>query len=90
MSREKHSEFSAEAQQAFRMMLYHKIAMWDAAGDLESVATCEVDTGQLDHLAAGFGPAREVLAMSDEELLETMQDWMSDEDHAQFYEKEAG
>jgi|688.fasta_scaffold564071_2 hypothetical protein len=77
--------FSAEAQRAFRQMLYHKVAMWDAGGDLEKLLTCEVDTGQLDYLASGFGPADELLAMDDEALLEIMQDWMSDPEHARFY-----
>jgi len=80
--------FSVEAQVAFRQMLYHKVAMWDASGDLESLIPCEVDTGQLDYLATDFGPAEEVLTMSDEELLERMQDWMSDPEHARFYEAE--
>ncbi len=88
MPQAKQREFSAEARQAFRQMLYHKVAMWDASGDLESALTCEVDTGQLDYLAADFGPADEVLAMSDEELLERMQDWMADPDHATFYDEE--
>jgi hypothetical protein len=44
-----------------------------------------VDTGQLDYLASGFGPADELLAMDDEALLEIMQDWMSDPEHARFY-----
>jgi hypothetical protein len=88
MPQEKQREFSAEAQQAFRQMLYHKVAMWDASGDLESLLSCEVDTGQLDYLATNFGPADEVLAMSDDDLLATMQDWMSDPDHADFYEED--
>jgi hypothetical protein len=81
-------EFSVQAQQAFRQMLYHKVAMWDASGDLESALKCEVDTGQLDYLAADFGPADEVLAMSDDDILERMQDWMADSDHARYYDEE--
>jgi hypothetical protein len=80
--------FTAEAQAAFRQMLYHKVAMWDASNDLEAALPCEVDTGQLDYLAFCFGPADEVLSMTAEELLETMQDWMSDPEHARFYEEE--
>jgi hypothetical protein len=80
--------FSAEAMLAFRKMLYHKVAMWDASSDLESAALCEVDTGQLDYLASSFGPADEILHMDDTDLLQTMQDWMSDEDNATFYEED--
>jgi len=79
--------FSAEAMLAFRKMLYHKVAMWDASSDLESAALCEVDTGQLDYLASSFGPADEILHMDDADLLQTMQDWMSDPDNATFYEE---
>jgi hypothetical protein len=88
MPQEKQREFSAQAQQAFRQMLYHKVAMWDASNDLEKLLPCEVDTGQMDNIAANIGPADEVLSMSDDELLATMQDWMSDPDHARFYDEE--
>jgi len=87
MGQETPREFSLEAQKAFRQMLYHKVAMWDAAGDLESALTCEVDTGEMDDLAVRFGPADEVIEMSDDELLETMRDWMSDPKHADFYDE---
>ena len=80
--------FSVEAMAAFRQMLYHKVAMWDASSALESALPCEVDTGQLDYLASSFGPADEVFAMSAKDLLEIMQDWMSDPEHARFYEEE--
>ena len=88
MPTNKPRSFSAEAQAAFRQMLYHKVAMWDAASDLEAAISGEVDTAQLDHLAADFGPAEEVLAMDDAELLERMEDWMSDTEHARYEEEE--
>lgn len=88
MSSETKREFSPEAQAAFRQMLYHKLAMWDASSDLENLLGCEVDTGMLDSLASEFGPADDALGLPDPELLETMQDWMSDPDHATFYEED--
>ncbi len=90
MPQEKQREFSIEAQQAFRQMLYHKLAMWDASNDLEKLLPCEVDTCQLDNIAASFDAADEVLAMDDAALLETMQGWMSDEENARFYDEEDG
>jgi hypothetical protein len=79
--------FTADAQVAFRQMLYHKVAMWDAASDLEDAINGEVDTGQLDYLASSFGPAAEVLRMPEALLLEYMQDWMADPEHATFSAK---
>ena len=81
-------EFSPEAQAVFRQMLYHKVAMWDAAFELEELLSCEVDTQQLDYLASDFGPAGDVLAMADPDLLATMQEWMSDPEHATFSEED--
>ena len=88
MTTNKTRTFSADAQAAFRQMLYHKVAMWDASSDLEAAISCEVDTGRLDNLAVDFGPAEEVLTMDADDLLERMEDWMSDPDHARFYEEE--
>ncbi len=87
MRRKVPKQFSAEAKDAFRQMLYHKLYMWDEALRLERSLTCEVDTGALDYLASSFGEAREVLGMDDEALVEVMQDWLSDESHARFYEE---
>jgi hypothetical protein len=39
-------------------------------------------------LASSFGPADEILHMDDADLLQTMQDWMSDPDNATFYEED--
>lgn len=88
MTADESRTFSADAMLAFRKMLYHKVAMWDASSDLEAAATCEVDTGQLDYLASSFGPADEIIHMNDSDLLMTMQEWMSDPEHATFYEED--
>jgi hypothetical protein len=85
---EKQRGFSAEALKAFRMMLYHKSAMWDESFELESLLKCEVDTGHLDHPAVNFSGGQDVLDASDSEILEVMQDWMSYEDNAKFYEED--
>jgi len=82
------STFSDAALQAFRRMMYHKVAMWDAAFNLEAAINGEVDTGQLDSLAAGFGSTADVLYMPRKDLLNVMTEWMSDPDHATFYEEE--
>lgn len=80
------SRLSADSLNAFRRMLYYKCAMWDAAGDFENSAACEVDTAQLDSLAVGVDTAS-VLAMSTEDVRDFISDWMEREDNARFYDE---
>lgn len=57
MLRAKKTKFhiTDDAVRAFRRMIRHKLEMWDASTELESILKCEVDSGGIDSLAACFG-----------------------------------
>lgn len=75
MSEERVTAFSKEARDAFRQMLHHKVAMWEAAHRFELASEWEIETETADFLATMYDSAGDLLKCDDIEISELLQAW---------------
>jgi hypothetical protein len=76
MSEERVPAFSKEARDAFRQMLHHKVAMWEAAHRFEMASGWEIETDTADFLVTMYDSAGDLLKCDDVEISELLRAWV--------------
>ena len=76
MSEERVPAFSKEAMDAFRQMLHHKVAMWEAAHRFEVASDWEIETDTADFLVTMYDSACDLLKCDDVEISELLRAWV--------------
>lgn len=64
---------------AFQQMMFHKLQLWDRSCELEKAIGFDVDTRELDSLAACLGDPDTAFNLTEEDLDDWLQDHAGDE-----------
>jgi hypothetical protein len=75
MSEERVPAFSKDARDAFRQLLHHKVAMWEAAHRFEEASGWEIETETADFLVTMYDSAGDLLKCDDIEISELLRAW---------------
>lgn len=75
-----------DALRAFQQMMFHKLKLWDYSSELEHAIGFDVDSSELDSLAACLGKPDTAFDLTAEDL----DDWLQNHAGDEPYEQEDG